>query len=165
MNIARTTSRLLLCSVFAFASIPAAYALQSNAPVEHNGPSNSMPIPSPEGITGCWNADGALYGDYRLRFCVQPFGAAMYHVEGAGLRCSGALDWQENMSGRFGFTMSRTTCGHGTDWSADSFSCSLTPDDFDRRVGMMPVQGGSLECTYRPAVSGYSPVHFSAHRT
>jgi hypothetical protein len=21
-----------------------------------------MPIPSPEGITGCWNADGALYG-------------------------------------------------------------------------------------------------------
>ena len=164
MNIARTTSSLLLCSVFAFASIPA-HALQSNAPVAHENPANTMPMPSQEGITGCWNADGALYGDYRLRFCVQPFGAAMYHVEGAGLRCSGALEWQENMSGRFGFSMNRTTCGHGTDWSADSFSCRLTPDDSDRRVGMMPVQGGSLECTYRPSVSGYERVHFTAHRT
>ena len=164
MNIARTTSKLLLCSAFAFASIPA-HALQSNAPVAHENPSNTMPMPSQEGITGCWNADGVLYGDYQLRFCVQPYGAASYHVTGAGLRCSGALEWQENKWGRFGFSMSRTTCGGGTDWSANSFSCSLTPDNFDKPVSMMPVQSGRLECTYRPAVSGYSPVHFSAHRT
>jgi len=164
MTIANTTSKLILAAVLGLATIPAK-ALESNARMpQAGGPTSMMPIPSRDGIAGCWTSDGKLYGDYRLSFCVQPFGTANYTVTGNGLYCHAALGWQETW-GTYGFAMRRTACGQGMDWSPDTFSCVLKPQWNNGPVGAMPIQSGQLECSYRPSVWGYGPTVFSAHRT
>jgi hypothetical protein len=162
MSIANTTSKLFLAAVLGLATVPA-NAVESNVRVAQQGPKNMMPIPSRDGITGCWSSDGNLYGGYHLSFCVQSYGGASYTVSGDGLYCHSALGMQENW-GTYGFAMRRTTCGQGVDWSPDTFSCVLKPGWNGGPIGSMPIQGGRLDCTYRPSVWGYGPTSFSAHR-
>jgi hypothetical protein len=167
MTIANATSKLLLAVLLASPAVPAS-ALEPSARVPQQGsPKIMMPIPTPTpvaSIKGCWAADENLYG-YRLSFCVHPSGSANYTVTGNGLYCHARLGWQETW-GSYGFTMSRTSCGHGTDWSADTFTCVLRADWSSGPMGKMPIpgQGNRLDCNYRPSVWGYRPTSFSAHR-
>jgi len=164
MTIASTTSKLVLAAALGLAAMPAK-ALDSYVPTgPGSGPKIMMPIPSQHGITGCWTSDARLYGDYRLSFCVQPYGAATYTIAGKGLYCHASLGWQENW-GSYGFAMRRTTCGSGMSWSPDTFSCVLKADWNSSPIGAMPVQSGRLVCNYRPSVWGYGPTAFSAHRS
>src|SRR5215471_4378081 len=97
MTMTSTTSKLVLAAVLGLAAMPAK-ALESYVPtVPVSGPEVMMPIPPQHGITGCWTSDGRLYGDYRLSFCIQPYGAATYTISGNGLRCHAALGWQEKL--------------------------------------------------------------------
>jgi hypothetical protein len=122
-------------------------------------------------INGCWTADKALYGAYNLSFCLD-HGTGSYAVTGGGLVCQSDIAWHKSGSG-YKFTMSRSHCGQGTDWSADSFNCSLQPVTYDNggyslkprvAVPTVPQGGYSLACNYRPAVSGWGWEHFSAYR-
>jgi len=164
MTITTTTSKLVLAAVLGLGPVPAK-ALESYVPTAPvSGPEVMMPIPSQHGITGCWMSDGRLYGDYRLSFCIQPYGAATYTISGNGLHCHAALGWQENW-GSYGFAMRRTTCGEGMDWSPDTFSCVLKTSWNGWPIGAMPVERARLACSYRPSVFGYGPTSFSAHRS
>ena len=166
MTITNTTSKLVLAAVLGLGLEPMpAKALESYVPTAPvSGPNVMMPIPSQHGITGCWTSDGRLYGDYRLSFCVQRYGAATYTISGNGLHCHAALGWQENW-GSYGFAMRRTTCGEGMDWGPDTFSCVLKTGWDGWPVGAMPVERARLACNYRPSVFGYGPTSFSAHRS
>ena len=168
MNLANPTAKWLFAVLLASGvSVPAS-ASESNARVpQEGGPKIMMPIPTPgpvSGVTGCWAADEKLYG-YRLSFCVQPSGAANYTVTGNGLYCHARLEWQQTW-GSYGFTMRRTSCGGGTDWSADTFTCVLRTDWNSAPMGKMPIpgHGSRLDCNYRPSVWGYRPTSFTAHR-
>jgi hypothetical protein len=136
---------------------------------EEANPKIMVPSPTPQhehGIAGCWSADRNLYG-YRLSFCVHGHGRASYTVTGKGLHCHARLAVNRGW-GNYGFTMSRTSCGRGMDWTADSFTCVLKPGGWDHGRGVrmpVPSEGARLECTYWPAVWGYLPAPFSAHRT
>ncbi|HZT49614.1 MAG TPA: hypothetical protein VFA64_16695 [Hyphomicrobiaceae bacterium] len=164
MTVTSTASRLLIAALFASAAVPAG---ASERIAEPSGPSPKIMVPSPTpagGITGCWAADRSLYG-YRLSFCVYPYGDASYTVTGSGLHCHARLEWDATWGG-YRFAMSRTSCGHGMDWTADTFTCVFSAG-YGHGIGRMPVpsQGGRLDCTYRPAVWGYGARNFSAHRT
>ena len=163
MSIVTTASKLVLAATLGLATSIPANALETNVRMAQvGGPTGMMPIPSRD-ITGCWTSDGKLYGDYRLSFCVQPYGSATYTVRGNGLYCHAALGWHESW-GSYGFAMRRTACGEGMDWSPDTFSCVLKTGWNRPPIGAMPVQSGRLECSYRPSVWGYGPTLFSAHR-
>ena len=167
MTFANVTSKLLFAVLLASAATVPAKASENARMPQEGGPQIKMPIPSPgpaSGITGCWSADEKLYG-YRLSFCVQPGGAANYTITGNGLYCHARLGWQETW-GSYGFTMRRTSCGGGTDWSADTFTCVLRADWNSGPMGKMPIPGhdSRLDCNYRPSVWGYRPTSFSAHR-
>jgi hypothetical protein len=164
MTITNAAPKLLLTAVLALAAVPATATERVAQPSEH-GPRIMVPSPTPaRGITGCWAADRDLYG-YSLRFCVHPGGNASYTVRGSGLHCHARLDWDETWGG-YRFAMNRTSCGHGMDWTADTFTCALNAG-YGQGIGRMPVpsHGSRLDCTYRPAVWGYRPTSFSAHRT
>jgi len=164
MTMTNTTSKLVLAAVLGLAAMPAK-ALESYVPtVPVSDPKVMLPIPPQHGIAGCWTSDGRLYGDYRLSFCVQPYGTATYTISGNGLHCHAALGWQESW-GSYGFAMRRTTCGEGMDWSPDTFRCVLKAGWNGWPIGAMPVQSGRLVCNYRPSVWGYGPTAFSAHRS
>jgi len=167
MTTANTTSKLLFAVLLASAAVPAS-ALASSRVAQEGNPKIMVPSPTPPpsagGIAGCWSADRNLYG-YQLSFCVHNHGGASYTVTGKGLHCHARLAWQQTW-GSYGFTMSRTSCGRGMDWTADSFTCVLKAGWDGGRTARMPVpsEGARLECTYWPAVWGYFPASFSAHR-
>ena len=165
MTIANTTSKLLLAVLLASLAVPASASEPSARVPQQGSPKIMVPTPTPAGgVTGCWAADRNLYG-YRLSFCVHHHGGATYTVTGNGLHCHARLGWQQAW-GSYGFAMRRTSCGQGMDWTADTFNCVLKGGWDNEAFGRMPVpsQRSHLDCTYRPAVSGYRPTSFSAHR-
>jgi hypothetical protein len=167
METANIVPKFLIAVVLATAAVPAS-ALQPNPRVaEEARPKIMVPTPTPAAneVSGCWTADRRLYG-YQLSFCVNPGDGGSYTVTGKGLHCHARLGWQQTWGG-YGFAMSRTSCGHGMDWTADTFTCVLKHAWDSDRMGRMPVpsQGSHLDCNYRPSVWGYQPARFSAHRT
>ncbi len=129
-------------------------------------------------INGCWTADRSLYGAYQLSFCLD-HGAGSYYVTGGGLHCQADVSWRKAWLGGYKFVMDRSSCGNGTDWSGDTFKCSLERSAFgvsapagdDYAVApkvAVPTQGPAgyaLSCSYRPAVAGWGWQSFKAYRS
>jgi hypothetical protein len=165
MNTPTNTSKLALALFLASAAVSGDAAASTRMASEQN-PKIMVPSPTPpaNAIAGCWTADRILYG-YRLSFCVESDGDAKYTVTGKGLYCHAGLGWRQSW-GSYGFTMRRTSCGRGMDWTADSFTCVLRTDGHGGYggYGRIAVPSGRLECTYWPAVFGYLPTSFSARR-
>lgn len=160
-----TTSKLSFAILIATVVMPG-IGLASPRVAQEANSQIMVPTPSPGGgISGCWSADRNLYG-YELNFCIQPGGRASYTITGSGLHCHARLSWTQTWGG-YAFNMSRTSCGHGVDWSADSFTCTSKGGGIGEATGRMPVPsyGARLDCKYWPAVWGYIPTRFSAHRT
>ena len=142
-------------------------------------PKIAVPSPGPAGIQGCWTADRDLYGPYQLSFCLDRFGGS-YRVTGGGLNCRAELTWWRGSNG-YRFAMERATCGNGTDWTADSFTCEVKaePVTYGNRTaeddeGLEPKiavpsptpdpQTVKLDCRYKPSVFGYPAKRFAAYR-
>jgi len=140
-------------------------------------PDMRMPAPGPGGgVKGCWRAKGALYGMYRLSFCLNRGQDGGYQVDGGKLSCGGDLDWVRN-GNQVDIRMNRGRCNRNTDWSRDTISCTI--DGYGEAPGQpayipaqvrMPVPGGGgaditrLNCVYRPATGPYGPARFVARR-
>jgi len=169
-----TTSKLVFAALLATLAVPANATEAGPGESYERGPRVMVPSPTPmpfptpapaaNDIAGCWSADRNLYG-YKLSFCVRYNGRASYTITGNGVYCHARLGMEENW-GSYSFTMSRASCGWGMDWSADTFACVLRADWSDGPMGRVPVpsQGSRLDCRYVPAVGGYRPKYFSAHR-
>ena len=145
-------------------------ALAAVAPA--NAADGRIAVPSPGGdyggnVTGCWQAGGKLYGQYRLSFCLVGYQGGTYHVSGRNLHCSGTLTWKDGWWGGTDVRLSRSNCGgSGTDWTADKFTCQFKGGPFNKHSTQvyMPVPSRELDCTYVPAVWGYPWTTFRANR-
>jgi hypothetical protein len=149
--------------------------LQSAGAAEFE-PRIAVPSPGVTGLNGCWLADRDLYGPYQLSFCLDRFGGS-YRVTGGGLDCRADLTWRKSWNG-YRFTMQRATCGNGTDWTADSFSCEVratpvvhgAPSDegLEPKIAVPSPRpepaAAKLDCRYKPAVFGYPSRRFAAYR-
>jgi hypothetical protein len=141
-------------------------------------PRIAVPSPAPAGIQGCWEADRSLYGPYRLSFCLDRVGGS-YQVTGGGLDCRAELTWWKGWNG-YRFAMERATCGRGTDWTADSFTCEVRFEPAYNGLRTGNDEGGlepkiavpsptpdpnvaKLDCRYKPAVAGYPSRRFAAY--
>jgi hypothetical protein len=124
-------------------------------------------------FTGCYTVSQRLYGPYKMDFCLQQRGT--YTVRGGGVTCNGRLNW--NAAGRtIDIDLTRTSCGNGVAWSADSMSCTGQGLFGGKGVGsaignalakvivpdLPSVQ--SLNCTYYPNVRGERPTQITARR-
>jgi len=140
-------------------------------------PQVAVPVATTD-ISGCWSADRELYGSYHLSFCLG-HGSGNYTVTGGGLDCQAAIAWRKGWFG-YSFALNRSYCGGGTDWSGDTFNCSLEPAfDVYGNTGAdpyvlkpkvaVPVGPGTdryvLSCHYQPAVAGWGPQDFTAFRS
>jgi hypothetical protein len=123
-------------------------------------------------FSGCYNVAQRLYGPYRMTFCLEQRGS--YTVTGGGVTCNGRLNW--NASGRnIDIDLSRTSCGNGVAWSADSMTCqgtSLFGKGVAGAIGgvlakvivpNVPTLSG-LSCTYYPDARGERPTDITARR-
>lgn len=127
-------------------------------------------------VSGCYQADRALYGASRFSFCLERRGS--YSVRAQGVRCEGRLDWRA--SGRdVTMELRRQSCSGGMAWAAATITCRprglidlILSEIFkgqtqgNERV-LVPdrPQVGSLRCTYRPTVPGAPNLTFVARRT
>lgn len=111
-----------------------------------------MPIPGGAGrVRGCWRSDHAIYGQYRIRFCLDRNGKGDYRVNGARLTCRGTLGWSQT-KGAVRLRMDRGRCNGNTDWSRDRLSC-----DYNSRRDRM-------NCTYTASHGPWHPTRFTANR-
>jgi hypothetical protein len=154
-------------------ALPLALGALATAPASAAEISPRVAIPTPTSdITGCWSADRALYGAYHLSFCLNR-GAGTYHVSGGGLNCQADVAWRKTWNG-YRFVMSQSHCGKGTDWTGDTFRCTLQPVVYGVESGYgakprvaVPTPGPAsyaLACSYRPAVAGWGWETFKAYR-
>ena len=147
-------------------------------PAPEMDPDMRMPVPGQgAGVRGCWRAKGALYGMYRLSFCLNRGSDGGYQVDGGKLSCGGDLDWVRN-GNQVDIRMNRGRCNRNTDWSRDRISCTI--DGYGAAPGQsllipaqvrMPVPGGGgyydisrLNCVYRPSTGPWGPFRFTAKR-
>src|SRR5579871_5584780 len=101
-------------------------------------------------VSNCYAAVGNIYGKYSFSFCLRQRGT--YSVRGAGLRCDGRLNW--NVSGIYvAARLSRTSCGQGKAWSADTMSCrpSLVLGIISSLLKQKRPFLDNLNCEYTPA--------------
>ena len=94
-----------------------------------------------------------------------------YQVNGGGLNCNGRLDWYPGRNGRVDIDLYRSACGgRGTDWTGDSLNCRTGWRVFGNQLPGVAVpappgpRGNTLNCTYVPQASGYSPIQVTARR-
>ena len=115
-------------------------------------------------VSNCYAAVGDIYGKYSFSFCLKHRGT--YSVRGKGLRCDGRLNW--GVSGvHVNAKLSRTSCGGGKAWSADSMSCrpSLLLGIIAGLLKEKRPLLDNLVCDYTPARgTGEKPISFVAHR-
>jgi len=125
-------------------------------------------------FTGCYSVSQRLYGPYRMSFCLEQRGS--YTVSGGGVTCNGRLNW--SASGRtIEIDLTRTSCGNGVAWTADTMSCQGTGLFNGPGIGSaignavakviapsIPSING-LNCTYYPNARGEQPTQISARRT
>ena len=151
-------------------------------PAPYPDPDMRMPAPAPGtgvGVKGCWSAKQALYGQYRLSFCLNRGSDGGYQVDGGKLSCAGDIDWQR-YGNQIDIRMNRGRCNRNTDWSRDTISCTI--DAYGAADGQamlipaqvrMPVPNGGggggdyvtrLSCVYRPATGPWGPTRFVAKR-
>ncbi|MFO1170799.1 MAG: hypothetical protein U1E49_07480 [Hyphomicrobiaceae bacterium] len=153
--------RILFSAVLAGVAVLATAAGAGNVK-----PRIAAPAEGTSGLGGCWTADRELYGPYQLSFCIEADGSGTYQVTGGKLDCSANLEWNENKAS-FRFDMDRATCGNGTDWTADSFTCLVSIDPVAPQIAA-PAEDAEttnrLDCTYNPAVAGYKTERFDALR-
>jgi hypothetical protein len=154
----------------------AAMLLSAGAAFADDGTmSPRIAVPAPDngggggGVQGCWRIQGTIYGPYRMSFCLRPNGGS-YQVNGGGLNCNGRLDWYPGRNGRVDIDLYRSGCGGGgTQWTGDSLNCRTGWRVFggNRPTVAVPVPspgGNTLNCTYVPQASGYSPTQVTARR-
>ena len=124
-------------------------------------------------FTGCYSVSQRLFGPYRMNFCLEQRGS--YTVTGGGVACNGRLNWSAR--GRtIEVDLTRSTCGNGVAWTADSMSCQGTGLFSGSGVGSaignavakviapsIPTING-LNCTYYPNARGAQPTQISARR-
>lgn len=153
----------------------ALFAATTVIPTEAGGLKQNYPIPSPGpshadgGVDGCWYTNQNLSGGYRLSFCLNSYHGGSYRVTGHGLDCRGGLDWNKNWLGGTQVALQQTSCGHGLDWSADSFSCYSASDwnayaNKKPQINMPIPSGGGLSCNYVPVTWGTPWSTFQASR-
>jgi hypothetical protein len=136
----------------------------------------TVAVPSPGGggggggVQGCWRIQGTIYGPYRMSFCLRG-NSGSYQVNGGGLNCNGRLDWYPGRNGRVDIDLYRSACGgRGTDWTGDSLNCRTGWRVFGNQLPGVAVpappgpRGNTLNCTYVPQASGYSPIQVTARR-
>ncbi|MBN9333048.1 hypothetical protein [Devosia sp.] len=126
-------------------------------------------------VSGCYQADRALYGANRFSFCLERRGS--YSVRAQGVRCEGRLDWRA--SGRdVTIDLRRQSCSGRMAWAAATITCrprgliDLILSEIFKNQGqnnervLVPdrPQVGSLRCTYRPSVPGTPNATFVARR-
>lgn len=146
-----------------------------------------VPTPSPGDVAGCWSADRAIYGPYRLSFCTNGY-AGSYRVTG-GLTCEGAVRISTRGDGTVSVRLGHGRCNGRTDWSADHMECR--PRHAGVWNGWQSGQSGSnrdvaspqvavprppypyppgpgwsdrMDCTYFPVVAGYRPIGVGLRR-
>lgn len=101
---------------------------------------------------GCWQTYDALYGKYKIAFCLGAQGQGSYRVKGAGYDCRGRSTWRDQ-GDVLVYQMARGTCGAQADWTPDQIVCKRS-GGFKR----------GLTCTYAPAVTGHAQARFSAFK-
>lgn len=127
-------------------------------------------------LDGCYRIDRALYGPYRMTFCLDDRDGS-YRVTGGGLNCRGDLDAYRSGPRRVDIQLKRSQCGRGTAWTADALSCQATgpvyglPRPFNGKgpspkiaVPDFPDRLQQLRCTYDPAVRGYPTIQVIARK-
>ena len=135
-----------------------------------------VPLPRGGGVAGCWAANHLIYGPYAVSFCSDGRHGS-YRIHGGGLSCGGAVDISRR-GGELHVQLGHGRCNRRTDWTADTMVCGpvggygmggygAAPHVATPSVPMpgIPVPGfEQLNCTYYPAVAGYSPVGVSFRR-
>lgn len=123
-------------------------------------------------FAGCYSVAQRLYGPYRMEFCLEQRGS--YRVTGGGVTCNGRLDWSAR--GRdIDIDLSRSSCGNGVAWSADSMTCQgsglfgkgvagAIGDALAKVIVPNVPTISALRCTYYPAVRGEKPTDITARR-
>jgi len=67
-------------------SVPAVAQVRMPQPAPAPDPDMRMPVPGAgAGVKGCWRAKQALYGQYRLSFCLNRGSDGGYQVDGGKL--------------------------------------------------------------------------------
>ena len=160
----------------AFASLILAFGAVPAIPAIAQDMNATIIVPDAPGgarFTGCYNVAQRLYGPYRMTFCLEQRGS--YTVTGGGVTCNGRLNW--SASGRtIEVDLSRTSCGNGVAWTADSMSCQGTGLFPGSGAGSiignavakviapnMPTING-LSCTYYPNARGEQRTQITARR-
>lgn len=115
-------------------------------------------------VSNCYAVVGRIYNKYDFSFCLKQRGT--YQVRGAGLRCDGRLRW--DVSGiRVNARLTRTSCGFGKAWSADSMTCrpSIVLGVIAGLLKQKQPFLDNLACDYTPAKgTGEKKISFVAHR-
>ena len=159
----------------AVAAVVIALSIAPALPVAAREMNATVIVPDAPGgarFTGCYNVAQQLYGPYRMTFCLEQRGS--YTVKGGGVTCKGNLNW--TASGRnIEVDLSRTSCGNGVAWSADSMTCqgtTLFGKGVAGAIGNVlakiivpdvPTLNG-LSCTYYPDAHGERPTTITAKR-
>ena len=122
-------------------------------------------VPGGAIVSGCYRANGRIYGSYTFEFCLKQRGT--YTVTGGGVRCNGRLDWT-GQGAQVSVQLRRTSCGNGVAWSADTMNCrpnlllGLLALILDPNRPLL----SSLTCSYTPVPGGgYAPIRLTARRT
>lgn len=143
-------------------------------------PMVAVPAPVPggggAGVTGCYNVDGVMYGQYRMSFCLDRNGGGNYNVRGGGLNCNGGIEWYDTNNGRVSVDLDRSFCGRGMQWTGDSMNCRVSGwspkfgikgGGFEANVAVpvpVPPIFKTLNCRYVPMAGGYSPINIVARK-
>lgn len=154
---------------------------QARMPEPDQDPEMEMRMPTPGGggklgVRGCWRNKQALYGRYRVSFCLERGADGSYRVEGGGLTCRGDIDWSRD-GRRVDIRLNRGRCNRNTDWSRDRITCRVEDGRADvpgvpvvePAQARMPTPSGGgdawrMTCTYRPSTGPYGPEKFTARR-
>ncbi len=105
-------------------------------------------------LEGCYRLDRAIYGPYRVSFCLEQSEEGSYRVRGGGLNCRGTLDWYVD-DRNFTIDLARSRCGNRTAWTGDTLVCRLPRPD-------RPIN--SLSCRYYPTEPDYPTLRVTALR-
>jgi hypothetical protein len=171
MNLSKIAKITVTCVLMGMSIVPVMPAMAQD------GDMNAMIIvpdaPGGARFTGCYSVNQRLYGPYSMNFCLQQRGT--YTVKGGGVTCNGKLNWDAN--GKYiDIDLSRTSCGNGVAWSADSMNCTGSGLFGGKGIGAAIGQAlakvivpgiptiSKLSCTYYPNAKGQQPTNITANR-
>jgi len=123
--------------------------------------------PGGASFSGCYSANGQLFGRYRFSFCFNRQGT--YSVRGRA-HCDGSLSWTTRR-GEIDVNIRRTSCRNGVAWARADMTCRSNgrlAHNLLRQLGpsgnAITMRVSALRCTYFPTVRGYRSETFTARR-